>query len=310
MSTTKLSSGVGTGRAGDKVFSGAALGAGVLILVVLFSVALFLFVQALPAFSANPADVTGGNGFFPYILPIVIGTLIAAAIALVIATPIGVAVALFISHYAPRKLAHGLGYLVDLLAAIPSVVYGAWGATFLASQLKEPYQWLADNLGWIPIFAGPASATAKTMLTAGIVLAVMVLPIIASLSREIFMQAPMLHQEAALALGATRWEMIRMAVLPFARGGIISAVMLGLGRALGETMAVALVLSSGPLIGSLIRSGNQTVAAEIALNFPEAFGLRLNELIAAGLVLFFITLVVNVVARWIISRHKEFSGAN
>ncbi|WP_276309067.1 phosphate ABC transporter permease subunit PstC [Specibacter cremeus] len=309
MSITKQAGSAG-GRTGDKVFSGAALGAGVLIMVVLFAVAVFLLVQALPAFTAAPADVTGGRGFTSYIVPIVVGTLIAAAIALVIATPIGVAVALFISHYAPRRLAQGLGYVVDLLAAIPSVVYGAWGASFLASQLKEPYQWLADNLGWIPIFAGPASSTAKTMLTAGIVLAVMVLPIIASLCREIFLQAPALHQEAALALGATRWEMVRMAVLPFARGGIISAVMLGLGRALGETMAVALVLSSGPLMASLIRSGNQTVAAEIALNFPEAFGLRLHELIAAGLVLFIITLVVNMVARWIINRHKEFSGAN
>ena len=315
MSTTKLApaSGkrpAGSGRIGDRVFSGAALGAGALIVAVLFAVALFLVVQALPTFAAPAADITGGEGFFSYIFPIVIGTLIAATIALLIATPIGVAVALFISHYAPRQLARGLGYVVDLLAAIPSVVYGAWGASFLASSLKTPYAWLADNLGWIPIFAGPASGTGKTILTAGIVLAVMVLPIIASLTREIFLQAPMLHQEAALALGATRWEMIRMAVLPFARGGIISAVMLGLGRALGETMAVALVLSSGPLIASLIRSGNQTIAAEIALNFPEAFGLRMHELIAAGLVLFLITLVVNMVARAIINRHKEFSGAN
>ncbi|MGN5734171.1 phosphate ABC transporter permease subunit PstC [Arthrobacter psychrochitiniphilus] len=315
MTTTKLAptSGAGrsaTGRTGDRVFSGAALGAGALIVAVLFAVALFLVVQALPTFSANPAEITGGEGFFSYIFPIVIGTLIAATIALLIATPIGVAVALFISHYAPRRLARGLGYVVDLLAAIPSVVYGAWGASFLASSLKAPYAWLAEHLSWIPIFAGPASGTGKTILTAGIVLAVMVLPIIASLTREIFLQAPMLHQEAALALGATRWEMIRMAVLPFARGGIISAVMLGLGRALGETMAVALVLSSGPLIASLIRSGNQTIAAEIALDFPEAFGLRMHELIAAGLVLFLITLAVNMVARWVINRHKEFSGAN
>lgn len=179
-----------------------------------------------------------------------------------------------------------------------------------APELATVYDWLAQNLGWIPIYEGPASQTGKTMLTAGIVLAVMVLPIITSLSREIFLQAPKLHEEAALALGATRWEMIRMAVPPFARTGIISAVMLGLGRALGETMAVALVLSSGPLIPSLIKSGNQTIAAEIALNFPEAFGLRLSELIAAGLVLFFITLTVNLIARWIITRHKEFSGAN
>ncbi|GAA4662247.1 phosphate ABC transporter permease subunit PstC [Arthrobacter cryoconiti] len=310
MSNTKLARRAGTGRTGDQVFSGAALGAGVLIVAILFAVAMFLVIQALPTFTAPRSESTGGEGFFAYIFPIVIGTLIAAMIALIIATPIGVAVALFISHYAPRSLAKGMGYVVDLLAAIPSVIYGAWGASFLASSLKGPYQWLAENLGWIPIFAGPASGTGKTILTAGIVLAVMVLPIIASLTREIFLQAPMLHQEAALALGATRWEMIRMAVLPFARGGIISAVMLGLGRALGETLAVALVLSSGPLIASWIRSGNQTIAAEIALNFPEAFGLRMHELIAAGLVLFLITLLVNVVARWIISRHKEFSGAN
>ena len=179
MSTTKLipKAGAGqaaSGRTGDKVFSGAALTAGALIVAVLFAVALFLIVQALPTFSAAAADITGGKGFFSYIFPIVVGTLIAATIALLIATPIGVAVALFISHYAPRSLARGLGYVVDLLAAIPSVVYGAWGASFLASNLKAPYQWLAENLGWIPIFGGPASGTGKTILTAGIVLAVMV----------------------------------------------------------------------------------------------------------------------------------------
>ena len=300
----------GAGRAGDKVFSGVSVAAGCLILFVLFCVAVFLMWQALPTFLADPSDISGGGGFGKYILPLVIGTVIAAAIALLIATPVGIGVALFISHYAPRRLAQGLGYLVDLLAAIPSVVYGAWGMTVLAPALVGPYNWLAENAGWIPLFSGPASQTGKTMLTAGIVLSVMVLPIITSLTREIFLQTPKLHEEAALAMGATRWEMIRMAVFPFARPGVISAVMLGLGRALGETMAVALVLSSGGLIASLIRPGNQTIAAEIALNFPEAFGLRLSELIAAGLVLFLITLAVNVIARWIISRHKEFSGAN
>jgi phosphate transport system permease protein len=292
------------------VFSGAAVTAGCLILAVLFGVALFLVVQALPALTAPPEQIQGGNGFFAYIWPIVIGTLIAAVIALVIATPIAIGVALFISHFAPRKLASGLGYVIDLLAAIPSVVYGAWGAAFLAKEISPAYGWLAENLGWIPIFQGPASATGKTILTAGIVLSVMVLPIITSLSREIFLQTPKLHEEAALALGATRWEMIRMAVLPFGRPGIISAVMLGLGRALGETMAVALVLSSGVLTASLIQTGNQTIAAEIALNFPEAGGIKVNTLIAAGLVLFIITLAVNMIARWIITRHKEFSGAN
>ncbi|WP_026536423.1 phosphate ABC transporter permease subunit PstC [Arthrobacter sp. H14] len=299
-----------TSQTGDKVFSTTALVAGVLILVVLFSVAVFLLIQALPAFFADPSEVTGGEGFWSYIWPIVVGTVMAAAIALIIATPISIGVALFISHYAPRQLAQGLGYVIDLLAAIPSVIYGVWGITFLAVELEPVYEWLAQNAGWIPIFAGPASATGKTMLTAGIVLAVMILPIITSISREIFLQTPKLHEEAALALGATRWEMIRMTVIPFGRPGVISAVMLGLGRALGETMAVALVLSTGPLIASLIQTGNSTIAAEIALNYPEAYGLRLSELIAAGLVLFVITLAVNMVARWVISRHKEFSGAN
>ncbi|GAB2757966.1 phosphate ABC transporter permease subunit PstC [Sinomonas soli] len=302
--------GSGGGASGDRIFSGAALAAGVVILVVLFAVAAFLVAQAVPALVAPQDQIAGGQGFWAYIVPLVIGTVIAAAIALVIATPISIGVALFISHYAPRKLAQVLGYVIDLLAAIPSVIFGAWGILFLAPAVVPGYTWLASTLGWIPIFAGPASATGKTILTASIVLAVMVIPIITSISREIFLQTPKLHEEAALALGATRWEMVRMAVFPFARPGVISAVMLGLGRALGETMAVALVLSSGPLIASLIRSGNQTIAAEIALNFPEASGLSLSTLIAAGLVLFVITLLVNVIARWVISRHKEFSGAN
>lgn len=310
VSTKTLTRSDAGGKSGDKIFSGATLAAGCLILAVLFGVAVFLIIQALPTFSADPAEITGGEGFASYIAPIVIGTVIAAAIALLIATPLGIGVALFISHYAPRRFAQGFGYLVDLLAAIPSVVYGAWGYAVLAPQLAVAYGWLAENLGWIPFFAGPASQTGRTILTAGIVLAVMVLPIITSLSREIFLQTPTLHEEAALAMGATRLEMIRMAVLPFARAGIVSAAMLGLGRALGETMAVALVLSGGALTASVIQSGNQTIAAEIALNFPEAFGLRLSELIAAGLVLFVITLAVNIIARWIISRHSEFSGAN
>lgn len=298
------------GKAGDSIFSGLSLGAGVLILAVLAAVALFLFLQALPTFQAPAEEISGGAGFWSYIWPMVIGTVIAAVIALVIATPIGVLVALYISHYAPARIAKPVGYVIDLLAAIPSVIYGGWGTTVLASSVVPFYDWLSTNLGFVPIFGGPASQTGKTMLTAGIVLAIMILPIITAMSRELFVQTPKLHEEAALALGATRWEMIRMTVLPFARPGIISAVMLALGRALGETMAVALVLSSGPLTASLVQSGNQTIAAEIALNFPEAYGLRLSELIAAGLILFVITLVVNMIARAIVARYKEFSGAN
>lgn len=304
-----LASGGAAGRAGDKFFSGLTLAAGIMIFVVLAVVSLFLVLESLPAITAAPDQITGDSGFWGYVAPLVVGTLIASLIALLVATPVAIGVALFISHYAPPKLSKGLGYLIDLLAAIPSVVYGAWGYTVFGPALVPAYGWLHENLGFIPIFGEP-STTGRTLMTASLVLAVMILPIITAQSREIFIQTPSLHQEAALALGTTKWDMIRAAVFPFARNGIISAIMLGLGRALGETMAVTLVLSSGPLTANLIGVGNNTIPAEIALNFPEAFGMRQSELIAAGLVLFVITLLVNMLARWIVSRYSEFSGAN
>jgi len=304
-----LTEGGTAGRAGDKFFSGLTLAAGILILAVLAFVAGYLVVEAAPALFAPADQISSGTSFFGYVLPITIGTLITAAISLLLATPVAIGVALFISHLAPRKISQPVAYVVDLLAAIPSIVYGAWGMIVLGPLMVPLYTWLHEYLGWIPLFGEP-STTGRTLLTASVVLAVMVLPIITALSREIFVQTPKLHEEAALALGATRWEMIKMAVLPFARSGIVSAVMLGLGRALGETMAVTLVLSPGVLTANLIGSGNQTIPSEIALNFPEAFGMRQHELIAAGLILFVITLLVNMVARWIVNRHKEFSGAN
>ncbi|RYI97429.1 MAG: phosphate ABC transporter permease subunit PstC, partial [Actinomycetales bacterium] len=248
----------------------------------------------------------------PYVGPLVFGTLLAAVIAMIIAVPVAIGVALFISHYAPRRLGATFGYIIDLLAAVPSVVYGAWGIAFLAGQMVPIYQWLEDNLGFIPLFAGPASATGRTIFTVAIVLALMILPIVTAICREIFLQTPRLHQEAALALGATRWEMARLAIFPYARSGIVSAAMLGLGRALGETMAVAMVLSaSGVVTFNLISPTNpSTIAANIALSFPEASGLSVNALIASGLVLFVITFVVNFAARAIVDRRKEFSGAN
>lgn len=307
----KATEGTGSsGKVGDRVFSTTAKVSGILILVVLAGVAGFLLLESMDTFRADPDDIQGGNGFLRYVAPLVFGTVVAAVVALLIATPLAIGIALFISHYAPRRLSQGLGYLVDLLAAIPSVVFGLWGIQVLAPMVQPGWDWLADNLGFIPIFTGPASATGRTMLTAGVVLAVMILPIITAVTREVFLQAPKLHEEAALALGATRWEMIRMAVIPFGRPGIISGVMLGLGRALGETMAVAMVLSTGGFTWSLVQSGNNTIAAEIALDFPESSGLRTSTLIAAGLVLFAITLVVNVAARWAIARRSEFSGAN
>lgn len=301
-------------RLGDRIFSNSTLTAGVLILAILAAVAAFLVVESVPALTADPEDVDILNGepFWSYVAPLVFGTLWASALALLMAVPVSIGIALFISHYAPRRLAQALGYIIDLLAAVPSVVFGLWGGNVLAPAVQPLYTWLTLNLGWIPFFAPPASGTGRTILTAAIVLAVMVLPIITALSREVFLQTPVLHEEAALALGATRWEMIRTAVLPFGRPGIVSASMLGLGRALGETMAVAMVLSaSGGITFAVLTSSNPgTIAANIALRFPEAFGLNINLLIATGLILFAITLVVNMIARGILARRKEFSGAN
>lgn len=301
-------------RRGDRIFSGLALLAGSLILVILALVAAFLVVQGSPALLADPAKLIaqGYGEFAPWVAPFVFGTIWAAVLALAMAVPVSIGVALFISHYAPRRLAQPLGYLIDLLAAVPSVVFGLWGAQLLGPAVKPLYAWLNANLGFIPLFSGQASGTGRTILTAALVLATMVLPIITSLCREVFLQTPRLHEEAALALGATRWEMVKMSVLPFARPGIVAAVMLGLGRALGETMAVSMVLSGGAHITfQVLTSQNpNTIAATIAQNFPEAYGLKVNQLIAAGLVLFAITLGVNVIARWIVSRRAEYSGAN
>lgn len=299
-------------RVGDRVFSGSARTAGILILVILAGVAAFLVMEALPALTASADELPGDGGLIGYVGPLIFGTLLSALIALLVATPLAVAIALFITYYAPRRIAQALGYVVDLLAAIPSIVYGFWGIAWLAPNLVPFFRWLEENLGFLPFFAGPTSSTGRTMLTAGLVLAIMILPIISALAREVFGQTPALHREAALALGATRWEMIRMAVLPYGRSGVIGGAMLGLGRALGETMAIALVLSvSGGITFNLISSGNpSTIAANIALEFPESSGLDVNTLIASGLALFVITLAVNTLARWIVNRRADFSGAN
>jgi phosphate transport system permease protein len=256
--------------------------------------------------------LAGQTSLLKFVGPLIFGTVLAAALALLIATPIAIGIALFISHYAPRRLAASLGYVVDLLAAIPSVVYGLWGGLVLAPFVKPIWAFLGRTFGWFPLFAGDVSPTARVLLTVAFVLAVMILPIITAVSREVFLQTPRLHEEAALALGATRWEMIRTAVLPFSRSGIVSAAMLGLGRALGETMAVLMILSPGFLYSFklLVAGQQQTIAANIAAQFAEATPLSVSALIATGLALFVITLAVNMTARWIVSRRKEFSGAN
>ena len=298
-----------TSKLGDRIFGGISLGAGILILVTLAAVALFLFVEAWPTFGAEPS--TFNESFSSYVAPLLFGTIWAAFLALLLALPLAVAVALFVSHYAPKRLAVSFGYFIDLLAAIPSVVFGLWGIAVLAPILsRSVYPWLEDNLGFLPFFAGPASTSARTMMTVAVVLAVMILPIITAISREVFLQTPRLHEEASLALGATKWEMIRQAVLPYGRSGVISGAMLGLGRALGETMAVAIILSPANIITVNVISNQNpnTIAANIALKFPESAGLNVNRLIATGLVLFFVTFIVNALARRI--ANAGFSGAD
>lgn len=298
------------GKASDSIFRGLTLVAGILIFVILAFVTLYLVLSALPALKAPPSEISTGTSFWAYVAPLVVGTLITSFISLLIATPVAIGVALFIAQYAPARMSRSVGYVIDLLAAIPSVVYGAWGYIVFGPALVPAYKWLSEHARWIPVFGPGYSSTGRTILTASIVLSIMVLPIITSLCREIFIQTPSLHQEAALALGATQWDMIRAAVFPFARAGIVSAIMLGLGRALGETMAVTLVLSPGALTKNLLNVGNNTIPAEIALNYPEAFGMRQSELIAAGLILFILTFLVNMVARAIVGRYSQFSGAN
>ncbi|NYI40532.1 phosphate transport system permease protein [Demequina lutea] len=310
----------------NTAFTGLTGFAASLILILLAAVATFLITEAWPAlteggtFLASKVDwirPEQGESLVQIIGYLVFGTVLISAIALLIATPLSVGIALFISHYAPRRLAAGLGYLIDLLAAIPSVVYGLWGAIVLIPVLQPFYQWLGHYFGWIPLFTpdpltGVVSPTGRVALSAAIVLAIMIVPIITAITREVFLQTPKLHEEAALAMGATRWEMIRMAVFPFGRSGIIGATMLGLGRALGETMAVYMILSVGLSYSfNILQSGeHNTIASYIAGQFPESNSYGVSALIAMGLALFIITLLVNILARWIVSRRSEFSGAN
>ncbi|MFC0862668.1 phosphate ABC transporter permease subunit PstC [Sphaerimonospora cavernae] len=307
--------GVG-GTRGDGPFRFAATGAGIALLAMMGAIGAFLVSTAIPALRADTANFLTELTWRPNaaepafgIGALAFGTVLSSFIALVIATPVAVGVALFISHYAPRRLASALGYLVDLLAAVPSVVYGLWGIAFLVPFMLGPSEFLNRYLGWIPLFGGD-QVVGRSMLTASLVLAIMILPIIAAISREVFLQVPKAQEEAALALGATRWEMIRMSVLPFGRPGVISAAMLGLGRAMGETIAVALIFPATFTISLRVLgpSGN-SIAANIANGFGEATEIGRGALVASGLVLFLITLLVNTAARFVVARRKEYARA-
>jgi len=235
--------------------------------------------------------------------PLVAGTLITSAIALVLGVPVAVAAALYLNELCPRRFRTPVAILVDLLAAVPSVVYGLWGILVVAPKLLPAEKWFASTFSFIP-FIGGGTATGPNYFLAGLVLAIMILPIVSAISREVIATVPSEHKEAALALGATRWEMIRMAVLPYARPGITGGAMLGLGRAIGETIAVVLVIGNAPVIGSHLFNQGYTLAAVIAAEFGEAANTPVHSsaLFAAGLVLFVLTLVVNIVARWFVVR--------
>ncbi|MER6939543.1 phosphate ABC transporter permease subunit PstC [Nocardioides sp. NPDC127514] len=296
----------GRGSMGDVVFRGLAVIAATLIMVALAAVFIFLGIEGIPGFSVDEQHYAGQGSFLGLVVPLLFATMYAAVLALIVAVPFSVAIALFISHYAPRRIATPVAYVIDLLAAVPSVVFGLWGAVVLGPYLVPAHAWLSENMAWLPFFDGQPSGNGRTLFTAAIVLAVMILPIITSICREVFAQTPRLHEEAALALGATRWEMIRYAVFPYARSGMVSAVMLGLGRALGETMAIAMIVSPKVLISLFIIGTNnpQTIAAHIAQGYKESTPDRLSVLIATGLVLFAFTFLVNALARWIVARGR------
>lgn len=294
-------------RLGDLLFSKVSLVSGLIVILFLAGVGTFLLIQGLPALDASGEATYGEPDIWKFVGMLLYGTIYASLIAIVIVTPLAVGLALVISHYAPKALAKPVGYLVDLLAAVPSVVFGLWGLEVLAPKLLPAYKWLNEHFSWIPLFDG--SVNSRSLLTASIVLALMALPIVTALLREIFAQTPRAHEEAALALGATRWEMIRLAVFPYARSGMVAAILLGLGRALGETMAVAMVLSAtgtGYLTLSIISAENpNTIAAFIANNYANASGDKINTMIFAGLALFLLTFVVNFAGRWIATRGQN-----
>ncbi|WP_433266269.1 phosphate ABC transporter permease subunit PstC [Actinosynnema sp. CS-041913] len=305
-------------RPGDRIFRGLATGSGVFIVVLIGAIGLFLLLQAIPSLALDQVSFltsrewsTGDVNNMRYgILDLLLVTVVSSAFALLIAMPIALGIALFLTQYAPRRLARPFAYVIDLLSAVPSIIYGLWGLLVLAPVLTPIGEWLIDSLGFIPLFAkGNVSIElGGTIFTAGIVLAVMILPIITAVSREVFERTPATHIEGAIALGATKWEVVRTTVLPFGKAGYVSASMLGLGRALGETIALMIILSAtNKAFGWSLFDGGATFASKIALAAPEFNDPRsAGAYIAAGLVLFVLTFVVNAIARAIVAGHKEY----
>ena len=297
------------GALGDRVYRWTITGFALCIPILLALIALEVGTAAWPAFRSfglgflSESHWDAVNGRFGA-GPAIFGTIVSSIIALLVATPLAIGVAIFLSEFAPSWLRQPVAFLVDLLAAIPSVVYGLWGIFVLVPLLREHVMpFLADtlHLGGTPLFSGPAYG--PSMLAAGLILAVMVLPYISAVSREVLLAVPRSQREAALALGATRWEMIWDAVLPYARSGILGGVILGLGRALGETMAVTMVIGNRAEISASLFAPGYTMASLIANEFTEATNdLHVSALMGVGATLFAITLIVNAIARWLVWR--------
>lgn len=306
-------------RPGDRIFEFLSTASATLITVLIGAIGAFLVWRAVPSLNRN---AEGYLGFFTYTGPwntanteaMLFGipnlfavTVLISVVALLIAMPVALGIAVFLSNYAPKRAVKPLGYLVDMLAAVPSIVYGLWGWQVLGPFLSNFYTWFHSWAGGFFLFAtysnSPSFATGRNILTGGIVLAVMILPVIAATAREVFVQTPRGQIEAALALGATRWEVVRMTVLPFGLSGYISGSMLGLGRALGETMALYMVVSPSSAFRFSLFDGGTTFATAIANAAPEFNDdIRAGAYIAAGLVLFLLTFVVNSIARAIVAK--------
>jgi phosphate transport system permease protein len=302
---------------GDRWFNRVTLASGLVVLVLLTLVGLFLLLRSREALSQTGLwEFLTREGWRTDVDPprigvlgLLTGTVVVAIIAIVIAVPFGVLAALFITEYSSPRTRRYLTSVVDLMAAIPSLLFGIWGFLFLSDQVVPLSRWLTENLGWIPIFATDAGANLTgSMFIAGIVVSLMTLPIIASVVREVFAQTPPGEKEAALALGGTRWGMIRAVVLPYGKGGIIGGSMLGLGRALGETIAVLFLLPQVPEVTfKILQNGGATVSGFIALR-AGADAFTVSGLMAAGLVLFVLTLATNLVASVIVSRSRSGQG--
>jgi len=241
-------------------------------------------------------------------LPLLVGTLITSGLALLMGVPVAVATAVYITELCPLRVRAPISVLIELLAAVPSVVYGLWGIFFLAPKLQPAEQWVADRLSFIP-FIGGGTVTIPNYFVAGLILAIMILPIVSAISREVMATVPSDHKEAALGLGATRWEMIRIAVLPYCRSGIVGGAMLGLGRAIGEAIAVTILIGNAPALSGHLFGQGYSLAAAIANEFGEAQGLHRSALFAAALVLFVLTLLVNGVARLLVLRATRANGS-